>query len=103
MSNPLVLTFDLGTQSMKALLIDKNGETVLSSQVKYDYPCIPSDERGKAEQEPDFYYDRLCEAGALLKPPSIHGRAGGLAASRQAAERPDPPVAPAPAQTQTPP
>lgn len=74
MSNPLVLTFDLGTQSMKALLIDKNGDTVLSSQVKYDYPCIPTDERGKAEQEPDFYYDRLCEAGALLRQKDTHNR-----------------------------
>ena len=67
MNDPLVLTFDLGTQSMRALLIDKSGSTVLSSQVKYDHPCIPTDIRGKAEQEPDFYYDRLCEAGALLK------------------------------------
>lgn len=67
MDNPLVLTFDLGTQSMKALLLDKEGNTVLSSQVTYDYPCIPTDIRGRAEQLPDFYYDRLCEAGKLLK------------------------------------
>ena len=67
MQDPLVLTFDLGTQSMKALLINKKGETVLSSQVQYEYPCIPSEIRGRAEQEPDFYYDRLCEAGELLK------------------------------------
>ena len=67
MQDPLILTFDLGTQSMKALLINKAGETVLSSQVQYDSPCIPSDIRGCAEQEPDFYYDRLCEAGELLK------------------------------------
>ncbi len=67
MNRPLVLTFDLGTQSMRALLIDKEGNTLLSSQVKYDHPCIPTEERGKAEQEPDFYYDRLCEAGRHLK------------------------------------
>lgn len=67
MQDPLVLTFDLGTQSMKALLINKKGETVLSSQVQYEYPCIPSEVRGRAEQEPDFYYDRLCETGELLK------------------------------------
>lgn len=67
MNRPLVLTFDLGTQSMRALLIDKEGNTVLSSQVRYQYPCIPTEERGKAEQEPDFYYDRLCEAGMYLK------------------------------------
>ncbi len=67
MNRPLVLTFDLGTQSMRALLIDKEGNTLLSSQVRYEYPCIPTNERGRAEQEPDFYYDRLCEAGRLLK------------------------------------
>ena len=67
MYNPLILAFDLGTQSLKALLIDKHGKTVLSSQVKYEYPCIPTDVRGKAEQEPDFYYDRLCECARLLK------------------------------------
>ena len=67
MHDPLVLTFDLGTQSIKALLVDKKGNTVLSSQVKYPYPFIPSDVRGKAEQEPDFYYDRLCEAASQLK------------------------------------
>lgn len=67
MHDPLVLTFDLGTQSIKALLVDKKGNTVLSSQVKYPYPFIPSDVRGKAEQEPDFYYDRLCEAALQLK------------------------------------
>ncbi|MBR4120778.1 MAG: hypothetical protein IKT95_03380, partial [Spirochaetales bacterium] len=65
--DPLILTFDLGTQSMRALLIDKTGETVLSSQIKYERPCLPSDIRGRAEQEPDFYYDRLCEASRLLK------------------------------------
>ena len=67
MSNPLILTFDVGTQSMRALLIDKNGNTVLSSQVRYKAPCIHSEVRGRAEQEPDFYYDRLCEAGQLLR------------------------------------
>ena len=51
MGTPLILAFDLGTQSFKALLIDKHGNTVLSSQVKYDYPCIRTDVRGRAEQE----------------------------------------------------
>ena len=72
--DPLILTFDLGTQSMRALLIDKAGETVLSAQVKYASPCLPSDIRGRAEQEPDFYYDRLCEASRLLKEKDALGR-----------------------------
>ncbi|MBO4409198.1 MAG: FGGY-family carbohydrate kinase [Spirochaetales bacterium] len=73
MENPLVLAFDLGTQSMKATLMDRNGNTVLSSQVKYGHPCIPSDVRGKAEQEPDFYYERLCEASRLLREKDASG------------------------------
>ena len=73
MDNPLVLAFDLGTQSMKATLMDRNGNTVLSSQVKYGHPCIPSDVRGKAEQEPDFYYERLCEASRLLREKDASG------------------------------
>lgn len=67
MDDPLILTFDLGTQSMKAILLDKKGNTVLDSHVQYESPFIPTNERGKAEREPDFYYDRLCEAGAKLK------------------------------------
>ena len=74
MHDPLVLTFDLGTQSMKALLVDKKGNTVLSSQVKYPYPFMPTEERGKAELEPDFYYDRLCEAAVRLKQKDEQGR-----------------------------
>ena len=74
MKDPLILTFDLGTQSMRALLIDKAGNTVLSSQVKYERTCIPSDVRGRAEQEPDFYYDRLCEAAMLLKQKDTQNR-----------------------------
>lgn len=62
----LVLTFDIGTQSLRALLIDKNGETVLMSQVKYEQTCLPSEVKGQAEQAPDFYYDRLCDAGKML-------------------------------------
>ena len=61
--DPLVLTFDIGTQSIRALLVDKKGDTVLCHQLRYESIKLPSNVPGRAEQEPDFYYDRLCEAG----------------------------------------
>lgn len=65
--DPLVLTFDIGTQSLRALLVNKKGETVLSYQLRYNKIKLDSDIPGRAEQEPDFYYDKLCEAGLALK------------------------------------
>ncbi len=65
--DPLVLTFDIGTQSIRALLVDKKGDTVLCHQLRYESIKLPSNVPGRAEQEPDFYYDRLCEAGLALR------------------------------------
>ena len=36
--NPLVLTFDVGTQSARALLVDKNGHIVGESKKTYGRP-----------------------------------------------------------------
>lgn len=63
---PLVLTFDLGTQSLRAMLVDQEGKIIGIAQVKYPVPYI-SKELGYAEQVPNYYYDRLKEAVALLK------------------------------------
>ena len=38
MSKPLVLTYDVGTQSTRAILVDKDGSIVDKEQVKYDEP-----------------------------------------------------------------
>lgn len=65
MDNPLVLTFDVGTQSTRCLLADKNGGFVDVSQVKYDEPYY-SKNPGWAEQRPDFYFDRMVEAAKTL-------------------------------------
>ena len=64
---PLVLTFDIGTQSLRALLINKKGEIELSFQLKYEKIKLDSHVPGRAEQEPNFYYERLCEASLELK------------------------------------
>lgn len=59
MENPLVLTFDVGTQSARGLLVGKNGEFEAKFQIKYDEPYY-SEKPGWAEQRPDFYYDKIC-------------------------------------------
>ena len=62
---PLVLTFDVGTQSARCLLVRPDGSFADFHQIKYDEPYY-SRRPGWAEQRPDFYYDRICEAGRVV-------------------------------------
>ncbi len=57
--NPLVLTFDIGTQSARAMLVNKKGEIEDVFQKVYEEPYF-SLRPGWAEQKPDFYYKMLC-------------------------------------------
>ena len=66
MREPLILTFDIGTQSMRALLVNKQGDIVDFVQNKYERPYI-SINPGWAEQRPNFYFDHLCDLGRQLK------------------------------------
>ena len=59
-NNPLVLTLDFGTQSMRTSLINKQGEIVYLSKKAYD-PIYFSNKKGYAEQNADFYWDNLVE------------------------------------------
>ena len=54
MSEPLILTFDCGTQSVRGLLFDKKGTLVGKSQISFD-PYI-AERAGWAERHPDFYW-----------------------------------------------
>lgn len=65
MSEPLILTIDFGTQSVRAGLFNKKGETVALEKVKYDPPYF-SNKPGYAEQDPDYYFESLCEATKKL-------------------------------------
>lgn len=65
MKNPLVLTFDVGTQSARAMLIDTHGEIVAVARRTYEEPYF-SLHPGWAEQKPDFYFDKLCDASREL-------------------------------------
>lgn len=66
MREPLVLTIDFGTQSVRAMLFDKYGKDYGKEKVHFKQPYF-SKEIGWAEQTPDFYWDRLKEATLGLK------------------------------------
>lgn len=61
MKEPLILTIDFGTQSVRAGLFNKKGETVALVKKEYDPPYF-SPKIGYAEQDPYYYYNKLCEA-----------------------------------------
>lgn len=61
MKEPLILTIDFGTQSVRAGLFNKKGETVALVKEKYNPPYF-SNKPGYAEQDPDFYFESLCKA-----------------------------------------
>lgn len=65
MEKPLVLTFDIGTQSARCLLVNPDGSFEDICQTVYDEPYY-SRNPGWAEQRPDFYYDKICETGKTL-------------------------------------
>ena len=58
-TNPLVLTLDFGTQSLRTALIDSSGEIKEIVKAHYE-PAYFSKEKGYAEQDPDFYFKNLC-------------------------------------------
>lgn len=65
MKNPLVLTIDFGTQSVRVALVNKLGEIVAIERAKYD-PPYNSPKAGYAEQNPDFYFEHLCTCTKAL-------------------------------------
>ena len=64
--NPLVLTFDVGTQSGRVVLVDKEGNIVDKVKKSYAHPYY-SQHPNWAEQNPDNYWQILCQAARELK------------------------------------
>lgn len=66
MKNPLILTFDIGTQSTRAMIIDTQGSIVKKVQKKHEKPYYSS-APGRAEQSADFYWQSVCDTSLALK------------------------------------
>jgi len=66
MKEPLVLTIDYGTQSVRAMLFDKHGKDYGKVKVPFDPPYF-SKEIGWAEQKPEYYWEMLSKATKGLK------------------------------------
>lgn len=64
--NPIILTFDVGTQSMRGLLVNKHGDILALQQIIYDEPYY-SRNKDWAEKDPDFYYSTLSKISRTLK------------------------------------
>lgn len=58
MNDPIILTFDLGTQSARAMLIDKKGNIRDIVQRRFTQPYVQRNVDW-AEQDPKFYLDEL--------------------------------------------
>ena len=58
-SNDYLLAIDNGTQSIRAIIFDLNGQVIAKNKVDLD--AYFSKEPGWAEQEPDYYWQMLCK------------------------------------------
>jgi Sugar (pentulose and hexulose) kinases len=63
---PLALSYDYGTQSVRAILFDKQGEIRAKVKLDFKQPYF-SEKPGYAEQTPDFYWGQFCRVTNRLK------------------------------------
>ena len=80
MKDTLALVFDVGTQSVRAMLFDTAGHIVSSAQDVYEQPYY-SRNPNWAEQRPDFYFEHMCIVSQRLKDsaPAAFARAASVA------------------------
>lgn len=64
--NGLILSFDIGTQSMRGTLISATGKIEAIEKIVYEEPYY-SKSKDWAEKNPDFYYEVLCKISKTLK------------------------------------
>lgn len=78
----VALVFDIGTQSARALLVDRDGAILGKRQIVYD-PAYESPHPGWAEQDPDMYYGCICKCAKLLREddPDAFSRVAGVTVS----------------------
>lgn len=63
---PVVLVFDIGTQSGRTMLVDAKGKIVAIEKKTYEKPYF-SDQLDWAEQDPDMYFNCICETCKKVK------------------------------------
>ena len=63
----MVMTFDVGSQSVRAIIVDKQGNIRGAYKLEYTNICLPSSNPDYAEQDPRFYYDMICQASIGLR------------------------------------
>ncbi len=66
MGKPLVITFDVGTQSARGMIVNSIGDILYKTQKTYT-PAYHSTEPGWSEQSADYYWDTICELSKNLK------------------------------------
>ncbi len=64
--NPIVLSIDIGTQSLRAVLVDTEGNLLKIVQERFENPYF-SAQPNWAEQYADFYWENLCSACGKLR------------------------------------
>lgn len=60
-----ILVIDVGTQSVRASIVNDKGEILTFHSIKYEKPYI-SPKNGYVEQSPDFYYENMMECTRFL-------------------------------------
>lgn len=82
MTKELLLAIDNGSQSLRALLFDLNGNLLAKSQIMLEYNCP---QPGWAEQDPKYYWQALCQACQnLWQQPNVDKNAiAGVAVTTQ--------------------
>ena len=78
-TTPLALTFDFGTQSVRASVFDATGNCLAMAKKVYD-PPYHRPKPGYAEMDPSYYWDCLCECTKQLvaEHPDLIAQVGGI-------------------------
>lgn len=84
MDKPYVLSLDVGTQSVRAIVFDYQGKMVDMKKIVYD-PPYHSPRPGLAEQSVSYYWESLCLAckGLWQKGKVTSGQIAGVAVTSQ--------------------
>ncbi len=82
MPRDLILAIDNGTQSVRALIFDSQGNLVAKARVPLEAYVSP--QPGWAEQDPEYYWDSMVEScQRLWKVDDLRGRLAGVALTTQ--------------------